>query len=269
MRTTRSLFVALLCVFTALGAFAQSNNTTTGSVAGQVADASGAGLPGVTVTVANIDTGLTRNTVTENDGTYVVNLLPPGNYRVEAELAGLGKARVPKTVVLLGNTTKTNIKLTPAVSEVITVTAAAPIVDPNRSGTATSVTEQQIENLPILARDFRSLASLTPGVTSAFESAGLTDPKDFVRNAAKAVKAGLSADAALRAMTIGAAAIAGVADRLGSIERGKTANLIVTDGDLFDEKTKITRVFVEGRSIAIDLAASAPSGRGRGRGRGF
>src|SRR2546430_1970817 len=47
------------------------------------------------------------------------------------------------------------------------------------------------------------------GVTSAFESAGLTDPKDFVRNAAKAVKAGLSADAALRAMTIGAAAIAG------------------------------------------------------------
>jgi imidazolonepropionase-like amidohydrolase len=104
------------------------------------------------------------------------------------------------------------------------------------------------------------------GVTFAFESAGLTDPKDFVRNAAKAINAGLSADAALRAMTIGAAAIAGVADRLGSIEKGKTANLIVTDGDLFDEKTKITRVFVEGRSIAIDPAASAPPGRGRGRG---
>jgi imidazolonepropionase-like amidohydrolase len=104
------------------------------------------------------------------------------------------------------------------------------------------------------------------GVTFAFESAGLTDPKDFVRNAAKAVKAGLSTDAALRAMTIGAAAIAGVADRLGSIEKGKTANLIVADGDLFDEKTKIVRVFVDGRSIAIDRAASAPSGRGRGRG---
>ena len=75
MRTTRSLFVALLCVFTALGAFAQSNNTTTGSVAGQVADASGAGLPGVTVTVVNIDTGLTRNTVTENDGAVQVTRL--------------------------------------------------------------------------------------------------------------------------------------------------------------------------------------------------
>jgi len=101
------------------------------------------------------------------------------------------------------------------------------------------------------------------GVTFAFESAGPTDPKDFVSNAAKAVKAGLSADAVLRAMTIGAAAVAGVADRLGSIEKGKTANLIVTDGDL---KTKITRVFVEGRSIAIDPAASAPPGHGRGRG---
>ncbi|HEV8345390.1 MAG TPA: amidohydrolase family protein [Vicinamibacterales bacterium] len=104
------------------------------------------------------------------------------------------------------------------------------------------------------------------GVTFAFESAGLTDPKDFVKNAAKAVKEGLPEDAAIRALTMTAATIAGVADRLGSIEKGKIANLVVTDGNLFDEKTKITRVFVDGRSIALD-AAPAPSG-GRGRGRG-
>jgi imidazolonepropionase-like amidohydrolase len=104
------------------------------------------------------------------------------------------------------------------------------------------------------------------GVTFAFESAGLTDPKDFVKNAAKAVKEGLPEDAAIRALTMTAATIAGVADRLGSIEKGKIANLVVTDGNLFDEKTKITRVFVDGRSIALD-ATPAPSG-GRGRGRG-
>jgi imidazolonepropionase-like amidohydrolase len=102
------------------------------------------------------------------------------------------------------------------------------------------------------------------GVAFAFASAGLNDPKDFVRNAAKAIKAGLSADAALRALTIGAAGIAGVSDRLGSIEKGKIANLIVTDGDLFDEKTKVTRVFVEGRPVSIE-APAAPAGRGRGR----
>lgn len=103
------------------------------------------------------------------------------------------------------------------------------------------------------------------GVTFAFESAGLSDPNDFLKNASKAVKAGLAEDAAIRALTLNAATIAGVADRLGSLEKGKTANLIVTDGNLFDEKTKITRVFVNGRSIALE-PATPPSGRGRGRG---
>ena len=103
------------------------------------------------------------------------------------------------------------------------------------------------------------------GVSFAFESAGLSDPKDFVKNAAKAIKAGLAEETAIRALTLEGATIAGVADRLGSIEKGKIANLVVTDGNLFDERTKITRVFVEGRSVALE-AAAAPAGRGRGRG---
>jgi imidazolonepropionase-like amidohydrolase len=103
------------------------------------------------------------------------------------------------------------------------------------------------------------------GVSFAFESAGLSDPKDFVKNAAKAIKAGLAEETAICALTLEAATIAGVADRLGSIEKGKIANLVVTDGNLFDERTKITRVFVEGRSVALE-AAAAPAGRGRGRG---
>jgi imidazolonepropionase-like amidohydrolase len=103
------------------------------------------------------------------------------------------------------------------------------------------------------------------GVPFAFESAGLSDPKDFVKNAAKAIKAGLAEEAAIRALTIDAATIAGVADRLGSIEKGKIANLVVADGNLFDERTKITRVFVAGRPIALE-ALTAPAGRGRGRG---
>jgi imidazolonepropionase-like amidohydrolase len=125
---------------------------------------------------------------------------------------------------------------------------------------------------PLQALRDRAEAPRTPGelakagVTFAFESAGLADPKDFLKNAAKAVKAGLPEDAAIRALTVNAAMIAGVADRLGSIEKGKTANLVVTDGNLFDEKTKITRVFVNGRSVALEAASAAPAGRGRGRG---
>jgi imidazolonepropionase-like amidohydrolase len=125
---------------------------------------------------------------------------------------------------------------------------------------------------PIKALRDRAQASKAPGelakagVTFGFASEGLSDPKDFVKNAAKAVRAGLAEDAAIRALTIDAAAIAGVRDRLGSIEKGKVANLIVTKGNLFDDNTTITRVFVEGRSVSLDVAAAAPAGRGRGRG---
>ena len=93
------------------------------------------------------------------------------------------------------------------------------------------------------------------GILFAFESGGLSEPKAFLRNAAKAVKAGLPEDAAVRALTINAATIAGVADRLGSIERGKIANLVVTDGNVFDEKTAIKQVYVDGRPVTVGEAA--------------
>jgi imidazolonepropionase-like amidohydrolase len=101
------------------------------------------------------------------------------------------------------------------------------------------------------------------GVLFAFQSAGLKDPKDFVKNAAKAVKEGLAADAAIRALTLNAARIAGAADRLGSLERGKIANLIVTDGDLFSESTKIRHVFVDGRMVRLEETPPSPRGSGQ------
>jgi Amidohydrolase family len=67
----------------------------------------------------------------------------------------------------------------------------------------------------------------------------------------KSIDAGLSEDAALRALTLSPAEIFGVADRLGSVENGKIANLVVADGDLFNEKTKIKLVFVDGRRFEI------------------
>jgi imidazolonepropionase-like amidohydrolase len=103
------------------------------------------------------------------------------------------------------------------------------------------------------------------GVTFAFETGGLAQPRDFVRNVARAVTEGLPPAAALRALTIDAAKIAGAADRVGSLEKGKIANVIVTSGDLFAEGTRIRHVFVDGRSVSLDVP-EAPAGRGRGRG---
>jgi imidazolonepropionase-like amidohydrolase len=100
------------------------------------------------------------------------------------------------------------------------------------------------------------------GILFAFESGGLEEPKDFVKNAGKAVQAGLAPDAAIRALTINAATIAGAADRVGSLERGKIANVIVTDGDLFGEKTTIKHVFIDGRPVVIEEPAAERGRRG-------
>ncbi len=99
------------------------------------------------------------------------------------------------------------------------------------------------------------------GIVFAFESAGLSEPKDFIKNAAKAVQGGLSRDVALKALTLNAATIAGAADRVGSIETGKIANLLVTEGDLFDEKMTIKHVFVDGRPVRLDVPAPPRQGQ--------
>jgi imidazolonepropionase-like amidohydrolase len=102
------------------------------------------------------------------------------------------------------------------------------------------------------------------GVVFGFESAGLSDPKDFIKHAARTVQNGLSRDEALKALTLQAAAIAGASDRLGSLEVGKIANLLVTEGDLFDEKMTIKHVFVGGRPVNLDLPPM-PGNRGTGQ----
>lgn len=89
------------------------------------------------------------------------------------------------------------------------------------------------------------------GVKFAFTSGFMSEPKDFIKNAAKAIEAGLPEEAAVRALTINAAEIFGVAEQLGSIEAGKIANLVVTDGDLFNEKTKVKHLFIDGREIEL------------------
>lgn len=106
------------------------------------------------------------------------------------------------------------------------------------------------------------------GVPFAFTSGGTLAPADFVRNAGRTVKdGGLTAELALKALTIDAARIAGAADRVGSIEQGKIANIVVTDGDLFEANTRVRHVFIDGRPIEITAAPAGGAGRG-GRGGG-
>ncbi len=99
------------------------------------------------------------------------------------------------------------------------------------------------------------------GVTFAFYSGGIKDPKEILKDVKKAIDAGLSPDDALKALTVNPAEMLGVGDRLGSIAQGRFANLVVTDGGLLNDKTKIKDVFVDGHRYRIPEEAS-PGPRG-------
>ena len=103
---------------------------------------------------------------------------------------------------------------------------------PTRPRTLAPDADEPARELRLRAHVSKAPASLEKaGIVFAFSSGGLSDTHDFLRNVAKAVKDGLADDAAVRALTINAARIAGAADRLGSIEKGKMANLVVATGD--------------------------------------
>jgi len=97
------------------------------------------------------------------------------------------------------------------------------------------------------------------GVKFAFYSDGLDQPRDIQRAVKKAIDHGLSREDAVRALTLSPAEIYGLSDRIGSIEKGKIANLVVTKGDLFDDRTRIEMIFIDGVKHV-----PAPEAPGRG-----
>ena len=106
------------------------------------------------------------------------------------------------------------------------------------------------------------------GVPFAFTSLGVQNPGDFVRGVGRAMRdGGLTEDVALKALTSNAAKMAGAGERLGTIEKGKIANIVITENGLFDERMRVRHVFVAGWPVDLETAAPPATGRG-GRGGG-
>jgi imidazolonepropionase-like amidohydrolase len=99
------------------------------------------------------------------------------------------------------------------------------------------------------------------GIKFAFYTDGVDQPGEFQRAVKAAIDKGLSREDAVRAFTLSTAEIYGVADRLGSIEKGKIANLVVTRGEIFDDRTKVEMVFVDGVKH-MPTPTPEPTGRG-------
>jgi imidazolonepropionase-like amidohydrolase len=120
------------------------------------------------------------------------------------------------------------------------------------------------EDQPLRVIRFRQLAPTSPaslakaGATFALVS-GAGKTGDFLPGIRKAIANGLSADDALRATTLAPARIFGFERQLGSLERGKIANVVVSDKPIFEEKSKVTHVFVDGREIRLPADDKKPA----------
>jgi N-acetylglucosamine-6-phosphate deacetylase len=94
------------------------------------------------------------------------------------------------------------------------------------------------------------------GLTIALTSHGLKDPGDFLKAVRQAVRRGLSRDDALRALTTTPAELCGASERMGTLEPGRAANVLVTDGDLFGDGTRVLETWVDGRRYEIEATAA-------------
>ena len=156
------LLLPVLILATVAPAFAQAASA---SISGTITDAQGGVLPGVTLTVQNVESGVVRTSVTEGDGKYRLAGLNPGRYNLTADLAGFQMVAVKDITLQIGQDYTKDFQLAlSTLQESVTVTGEAPIVEATKTEVATVITQDQIATLPAQDRSALQLSLLLPGV---------------------------------------------------------------------------------------------------------
>lgn len=146
-----------------------------GQIQGTVTDSQGGVVPGVTVVVTNVDTGVSATLVTNSAGFYLAQELVPGKYSVRIEAAGFAPLEVTGLVVIAGTTSTADAGLkVSSTSQSIEVKAEAPLVETTPSNFTTVVERTYIENMPLQGRDIQTLVQLIPGVIQSSGPSGAT-----------------------------------------------------------------------------------------------
>jgi hypothetical protein len=138
------------------------------SLQGTITDTSDSAIKGTKVSLTSKEQGWTRSTDTGDTGFYRFELLPAGTYSLKVNATGFSTAEAKDVVLQVGATTTQNFTLRPgSVSETIEVTSDPALVDQQKMDVSTNITPQQIQELPLIARDIADLAYLSPGVKAA------------------------------------------------------------------------------------------------------
>jgi len=156
-----SLAVLLLAAMASVPAAAQ---TSLGTITGSVTDASGAFVPGVTITVTNEGTGSTRTVTSNEAGSYTIPSLPPAVYTLEATMEGFQKAVQRGVRLEVNQTLRVDLELRIGeLTEIVEVSAAAPQLQTESATVATTVDNEKVVELPLNGRSFTQLTVLVPG----------------------------------------------------------------------------------------------------------
>ncbi|PYV17359.1 MAG: TonB-dependent receptor, partial [Acidobacteria bacterium] len=176
MRTSNALnqaaLLLLICSCTLATAPAQISVVNATAV-GTVVDEKGGVLPGVTVRITNVGTNITEQAVTDGEGRYRIGNLPPGDYRLEAELTGFKTAIVKGVKLEVKQTARYDLTLTIGqISDKVEVVGEVALLKADSAEIGSVVYERMIKELPLNGRNYLQLAYLTPGATTGSEAYG-------------------------------------------------------------------------------------------------
>src|SRR2546425_6725949 len=162
-----SRYSLVLLISVILGGRLVSAQVTTGTISGVVQDTSGAVIPGVSVTVKNLDTGIARSVTTDERGRYTAPNLTLGNYAVEGQLTGFQTEIRSGITLTVGREAVVSLTLQVGqLSDAVTITAEAPLVEATTSAMSSLVDARTIRDLPLNGRSYEQLALLQPGVVT-------------------------------------------------------------------------------------------------------
>ncbi len=171
-------FLVTFLMLLAFGPLAATvrGQAVTGSIVGNVADASGGVVAGARVTVIEVNTGIARNANTSEEGGFVLSYLPPGTYRVAVEKDGFKKYVRDGVLLNTGSSVRIDASLeVGSITETVEVSAAAPLLQTESAEVNQAFERKRIEELPINGRNFQSLLSLIPGVAPPTGGIGVFD----------------------------------------------------------------------------------------------
>ena len=168
------LFLASVCLLGVLGGSTAVAQTVTGSITGQVIDPSGALVSGATVIAENVATAVKTTATTNGVGLYTIRFLPVGSYKLTVEAKGFTSANVAPFSLEIDQTAKVDVALKIASKETIVVQEEAhPILNTTDSTLGTTLSTNEIANIPLNGRNFSSLTLYQPGAIDT-DPTGLT-----------------------------------------------------------------------------------------------